>query len=99
MASRSNKSANKSYGAPIGGTAKPGKTTRKRPKVGDKDKGWKKPEKGGKPKRITTENPPGGPSTPGAKKDKKSSGSKGSTFRDYRGVEGVLEDAQKGKKK
>lgn len=27
----------------------------------------KKPESGGKPKRITTKNKPGGPSTPGAK--------------------------------
>jgi len=31
---------------------------------------WKKPEKGGKPKRIETENPPGGPYTPGEKKRK-----------------------------
>lgn len=29
------------------------------------------PKKGGKPKRITTVNPPGGPHTPGAKKKKK----------------------------
>jgi hypothetical protein len=94
MGSRSNKS-NK-YGAPIGGTPKPGGTTRKRPKVGDKDSGWKKPEKGGKPKKIKTENPPGGPKTPGAKK--KSPGGEGSTFRDYRGTEGVVEDANKGKK-
>lgn len=27
----------------------------------------KKPEKGDKPKKITTKNPPGGPGTPGAK--------------------------------
>jgi hypothetical protein len=26
-----------------------------------------KPESGGKPKKITTKNPPGGPRTPGAK--------------------------------
>lgn len=26
-----------------------------------------KPKSGGKPKRITTKNPPGGPKTPGAK--------------------------------
>ena len=26
------------------------------------------PKKGGKPERITTKNPPGGPKTPGAKK-------------------------------
>ena len=26
-----------------------------------------KPEKGGKPEKITTKNPPGGPKTPGAK--------------------------------
>lgn len=31
----------------------------------------KKPEKGKKPVRITTKNPPGGPQTPGAKKKKK----------------------------
>ena len=29
------------------------------------------PKKGGKPKRITTKNKPGGPKTPGAKKRKK----------------------------
>jgi hypothetical protein len=28
-----------------------------------------KPETGGKPKKITTKNPPGGPQTPGAKAD------------------------------
>ena len=28
----------------------------------------KKPEKGKKPEKITTKNPPGGPHTPGAKK-------------------------------
>jgi len=100
MGSRSNKSTRK-YGAPIGGTPKPGGTTRKRPKVGDKDPNWVKPEKGGKPKKIETENPPGGPKTPGAKKDKKnkSPGGEGSTFRDYRGTDGVVEDANKGKKK
>ena len=32
---------------------------------------WKKPKSGGKPKRITTKNPPGGPETPGAKAKKK----------------------------
>jgi len=31
----------------------------------------KKPQKGAKPKRIRTKNPPGGPRTPGAKKKKK----------------------------
>lgn len=31
----------------------------------------KKPQSGGKPKRITTKYPPGGPRTPGAKKRKK----------------------------
>ena len=31
------------------------------------NKGMKKPEKGGKPKKIETKNPPGGPHTPGEK--------------------------------
>lgn len=31
----------------------------------------KKPQSGGKPKRITTKNKPGGPQTPGAKKARK----------------------------
>lgn len=31
----------------------------------------KKPKKGKKPERIKTDNPPGGPHTPGAKKKKK----------------------------
>ena len=34
-------------------------------------KKMRKPKKGGKPKRITTKNKPGGPYTPGAKKEKK----------------------------
>lgn len=96
MGSRSNKSQRK-YGAPIGGTPKPGGTTRNRPQPGDKDPNWKRPEKGKKPEKIKTKKPPGGPKAPGAKK--KSPGGKGSTFRDYRGNEGVLEDAYKGKKK
>ena len=33
-------------------------------------KEWPKPESGGKPKRITTKNEPGGPKTPGAKAKK-----------------------------
>ena len=32
---------------------------------------WKKPEKGGKPERIKTKNPPGGPDTPGEKEKRK----------------------------
>jgi len=35
------------------------------------DKKMPKPKSGGKPKRIKTENEPGGPHTPGAKKKKK----------------------------
>ena len=35
-----------------------------------KSKQMKKPETGGKPKRITTSAPPGGKYTPGAKKEK-----------------------------
>ena len=34
-------------------------------------KPMKPPMKGGKPKRITTKNPPGGPFTPGAKAAKR----------------------------
>lgn len=34
------------------------------------------PKKGGKPKKITTKNPPGGPKTPGAKKAKQSTSDK-----------------------
>ncbi len=36
-----------------------------------KGKKMKPPQKGGKPQRITTQNPPGGPYTPGAKKKAK----------------------------
>jgi hypothetical protein len=39
-----------------------------------KAKKMKKPESGGKPKRIRTKNPPGGPHTPGAKKKRKKKG-------------------------
>lgn len=99
MGSRSKHSGSREYGAPTG-TPKPGGTSRKRPKPGDKDPNWPKPKKGPKPERIKPKGPPGGPGTPGAKgtypkKDKP----KGSTFRDYRGIEGVLEDAQRKPKK
>lgn len=72
----------KVYGAPIDGTRKPS-TTRKRPKVGDKDPNYK-------PRKPRKTPPPTKP--PPAKKPS------GSTFRDYRGVDGAVEDAQKGKK-
>jgi len=73
----------KSYGAPIDGTPKPGGSTRKRPQVGDKSGDTRLLN----PKKRT-------PSKPPVKKKKPS----GSTYRDYRGVDGVVEDAQKGKK-
>ena len=39
----------------------------------------KKPKRGGKPKRITTKNPPGGPLTPGAKKKSRATSKGGAT--------------------
>ena len=114
---------------------------------GKVEKPMKPPQTGGKPKRITTKNPPGGPHTPGAKKKKMADGgrvygapmstpkpggttrkrpkvgdrsgdtsrlnpkkrtpsappkkpakSPGSARRDYRGVDGAVEDAVRGKK-
>ena len=71
------------YGAPMS-TPKPGGTTRKRPKPGDasSDKSRLKPKK----------------RTPSAPPKKKDPNNTGSTFRDYRGVDGAVEDAVKGKK-
>ena len=70
------------YGAPLS-TPKPGSTTRKRPKPGDRSGDTSRLN----PKKRTPSAPP-----------KKSSNSEGSTFRDYRGVDGAVEDAVKGKK-
>lgn len=71
------------YGAPLA-TPKPGQTKRKRPKVGDRSGD----DHLRHPKKRT-------PSKPEANED----GYKGSAFRDYRGVDGAVEDAEKGKKK
>lgn len=73
----------RSHGAPLS-TPEPGGTTRKRPKVGDKSGD----ERLKNPKKRTPSKPP-----------EKKKDPEGSTFRDYRGIEGVLEDAEKGKKK
>ena len=70
------------YGAPTG-TAAPGNTTRRRPRVGDKSGDTHLLN----PKARTPSRPP----------RKKSSGHEGSVFRDYRGVNGVVDDAVKGK--
>ena len=67
----------KVYGAPMS-TPKPGGTTRKRPKVGDKDPNYK-PSKPRKP--------------PTSSKPKPKPGSKATVFRDYRGTKGAIEDA------
>jgi len=75
MASRSN-----AYGAPIDGTPKPGTTTRKRPKVGDKDPTYDPSKK--KKKR---------PAPPPAKKKKDKLSY---NHRDYRGTRGAIEDAE-----
>lgn len=50
------------------GTENPGVRKRKTPIRKNK---LKPPKKGGKPKRITTKNKPGGPETPGAKEKRK----------------------------
>lgn len=73
----------KSYGAPLS-TPPPGQTTRQRPKVGDKSSDTSRLN----PKQRTPSKPPAAPKK----------GNEGSTFRDYRGVDGVVEDAVKGKK-
>lgn len=85
MASRSQKSGSKSYGAPLS-TPKPGGTTKKRPKVGDKspDNHLRNPKQRTPSKPEKTAPEPNG---------------EGSAFRDYRGVDGAVEDAEKGKKK
>jgi len=75
----------KAYGAPMGPTPKPGGTTRVRPKVGDKDPNYK-------PKKPSNRKPA---SSSPAKKKKPSA----SAFRNYRGVDGAVEGAQRGKRK
>lgn len=91
MSSRSKRSGDaKAYGAPTS-TPKPGQTTRKRPKVGDKDPNYKPPSK--KPKKEGAAR-----RTPAAKPPKKDDGVDYNR-RDYRGVDGAVEDAEKGKKK
>ena len=85
MASRSQKSDNPSYGAPLS-TPKPGRKGPPRPKVGDKSDDTHLLDK---PKKRT-------PSKPPVKKDKKDSGSK---FRDWRGTEGQIDDAEGVKRK
>ena len=69
------------YGAPLS-TPKPGGTTRKRPKVGDRSGDTSRLN----PKKRTPSAPPKKPAT-----------SPGSVRRDYRGVDGAVEDAVKGK--
>lgn len=69
-----------SYGSPLS-TPKPGGTTRKRPKPGDKDPNYS-PE-ASKPKPRPK---------PEAAKRKKPDYNK----RDYRGVDGAVDDAEKG---
>lgn len=76
--------ATRSHGAPLH-TPKPGGTTRDRPKVGDKDPDHK-PDTGRKrrpPDPRAPKKPAKKPSYP---------------HRDYRGVDGAVEDAEKGKK-
>ena len=71
------------HGAPLS-TPKPGGTTRRRPKPGDvsPDRSRLNPKK----------------RTPSAPPKKKDPNARGSAFRDYRGVDGAVEDAVKGKK-
>lgn len=78
MSSRSN-----SHGAPLE-TPKPGQTTRKRPKVGDKDP---------TPRKKSTRQPTSSKPV----EEKKKTG--GPVFRDYRGTRGVIDDATGVKKK
>jgi hypothetical protein len=67
----------KVHGSPMS-TPKPGGTTRKRPKVGDKDPNYK-PSKPSKP--------------PTSSKPTPKPGSRATTFRDYRGTKGAIKDA------
>jgi hypothetical protein len=69
------------YGSPLS-TPKPGGTTHRRPKVGDRSPDTRLLH----PKKR-------GPSSAPPKKG----GSGGSTYRDYRGVDGAVDDAEKGK--
>jgi hypothetical protein len=82
--SRSSKSA--PHGAPLS-TPKPGGTKRKRPKVGDKDPSYKKKAK--RRKRPVESKP----------SPEKKPVRGGPVFRDYRGTEGVIDDATGVKKK
>lgn len=68
------------YGSPLS-TPKPGGTTHRRPKVGDRSPDTHLLN----PKRRSSPSP------------SKKEGSKGSTYRDYRGVDGAVDDAEKGK--
>lgn len=82
MASRSQHSAPKSYGAPIDGTPKPGQSQRKRPKPGDRDPNYDPDKKKKKP------SPPPKKETP-PKDDKPKY-----PHRDWRGTRGAIEDAE-----
>lgn len=73
----------KEHGAPMGPTPKPGGTTRKRPKVGDKDPNYK-------PRKPRKKTP--APSKPAPKKPTKPTKPK-YPHRDYRGTKGAIEDA------
>lgn len=96
MSSRAKRSGDaRHYGAPTSPPV-PGQTTRKRPKPGDKDPNYKKPTR--PPSRKKPEKEGAGRRTPAAKPPKKDD-SPGYNRRDYRGVDGAVEDAEKGKKK
>lgn len=69
----------KAYGAPLGPTPKPGGTTRKRPKVGDKDPNYK-------PRKPRKPSPTSKPESPKKKKPDY-------PHRDYRGTKGAIKDA------
>lgn len=72
----------RSYGAPIDGTPKPGTSTRRRPKPGDKS---------GDTRLLNPKRRGYSPEPP------KKGGNEVSTYRDYRGVDGAVDDAVKGK--
>ena len=79
------------HGAPLS-TPAPGSTKRTRPKPGDKDPNYK-------PKKPAPKQPSKAPAPkkPAPKPKAKPKSGTGSTFRDYRGVDGVVDDAMKGK--
>ena len=86
MASRSKHSGPvRSYGTPTERPV-PGETTRKRPRVGDKDPNYKPPKKEARKPR---------PKKPVAKKPKGPQAGAGSKFRDWRGTRGAIEDAER----